>query len=90
MSADELEDLRKKIDALDKELLKALAKRMEVVREVGRYKKSKGLSLRDDERLKALLAERLKTAGELDLPEELVNKLYELIHEASLEAEKDA
>ncbi len=90
MSNDELEDLRKKIDALDEELLKALAGRLKVVRKIGRYKKSKGLDLRDDERLKALLADRLKTGSELDLPEEFVQKLYDLIHEASLDAEADA
>ncbi|HEX5744240.1 MAG TPA: chorismate mutase [Candidatus Saccharimonadales bacterium] len=90
MSSDELEELRQKIDALDEELLKTLVKRLEVVREVGRYKKAKGLDLRDDERLKALLEERLKTAGQLGLPEELVKELYELIHDASLDAESDA
>lgn len=90
MSKDELEDLRKKIDALDRELLQTLAKRLEVVKEIGRYKKSKGMDLRDDERLEALLAERLKAAGALDLPEEFVRKLYELIHEASLKKESDA
>jgi chorismate mutase len=87
VSNEELEDLRKKIDALDGELLKALAKRMDVVREIGRYKKSEGLALRDDERLQALLAERLKTADGLDLPRDFVKQLYELIHEAALDAE---
>lgn len=90
MNSDELERLRRQIDSLDGELLKILAKRMDVVREIGRYKKSEGLDLRDDERLKALLEDRLQTAGELGLTEESVRKLYELIHEIALETEADA
>lgn len=84
----ELEDLRNKIDALDEELLKLLGKRLEVVKEIGRYKKANGLELRDDERFKDLLAGRLKQAENLELPKELVGELYELIHGYALEIEK--
>lgn len=88
--SDELEDLRKQIDALDGELLKVLASRMEVVRAVGRYKKANGLNLLDEQRLQALLAGRQEQAAKLDLPKGLVAELYDLIHKYALEAEKEA
>ena len=60
---EDLDKLREKIDALDGELLEALAKRMEVVAEIGRYKKARGMELRDEERLRALLAAQLDRAA---------------------------
>jgi chorismate mutase len=82
-----LDELRKQIDALDGELLKTLAKRMEIVEALGKYKKAHGMDVRDDERFETLLADRLKRGGTLGLPKELVSALYNAIHEAALERE---
>lgn len=90
MSEDDLDGLRKKIDSIDEELLTILAKRMEVVRAVGRYKKTHGLELRDEERLQALLNGQLERAASLDLSKEFVAELYELIHKYALETEAEA
>lgn len=87
---EDLDKLREKIDALDGELLEALARRMEVVTEIGRYKKARGMELRDEERLRALLARQLDRAGSLNLPEELITELYELIHKYALRIENEA
>lgn len=87
---EDLDKLREKIDALDGELLEALARRMEVVTEIGRYKKARGMELRDEERLRALLARQLDRAGALNLPEELITELYELIHKYALRIENEA
>lgn len=87
---EDLDKLREKIDALDGELLEALARRMEVVKEIGRYKKARGMELRDEERLRALLARQLDRAGALNLPEELITELYELIHKYALRIENEA
>ncbi len=87
---EDLDKLREKIDALDGELLEALARRMEVVAEIGRYKKVRGIELRDEERLRALLASQLDRAASLNLPEELITELYELIHKYALRIETEA
>jgi chorismate mutase len=90
MSRDyELERLRKQIDALDQELLETLARRMEVVVQIGRYKKSRGLELRDEQRLQSLIEAQLARAETLKLPSELVTELYELIHSFALKAEAE-
>lgn len=86
----ELDKLRAKIDSLDDELLQALARRMEVVKGVGAYKKAEGLELRDDERLRQLLKERLERAEALGLPKDLVRDIYELIHEYALRIEAES
>jgi chorismate mutase len=87
---EDLDKLRERIDALDGELLEALARRMKVVAEIGRYKKARGMELRDEERLRALLAKQLDRAGSLNLPKELVTELYELIHKYALRIENEA
>lgn len=86
----DLGELREQIDALDKELLKTLAKRMEVVDAIGKYKKANGLELRDDQRFQALLSGQLARAEDLGLPGGLVTELSELIHKFALEREAEA
>lgn len=86
----ELDRLRRRIDGLDEDMIRTLASRMEVVKDIGRYKKANGLELRDDERLKALLEAQLGRPAAQDLPEAFVRELYELIHKYALEAEKGA
>lgn len=90
MSTPDLDALRKQIDALDTELLKTIARRMEVVEAIGRYKKESHLELRDEERFRALLAGQLERSNELGLPGELVKELYELVHKYALEREAEA
>jgi chorismate mutase len=86
----DLDKLRKQIDALDEELLKTLAQRMEVIEAIGKYKKANGLELRDEERFQALLSAQLSRAEALNLPKELVTELCELIHTFALEREAGA
>lgn len=86
----ELDKLRHEIDVLDGQILEALAKRMDIAEELGRFKKAEGIELRDDERFQALLADRLRQGETLGLPEELVSGLYHAIHEAALEREAGA
>ncbi len=88
--SDNLDQLRKQIDALDEELLQTLSKRMEVVAAIGKYKKANGLELRDEERFQSLLSAQLSRAEALKLPEELIKELSELIHTFALEREEEA
>ncbi|HEY5442740.1 MAG TPA: chorismate mutase [Candidatus Saccharimonadales bacterium] len=86
----QLENLRRQIDALDKQLLELLSKRMSIVREVGQYKQQHDLEPLDPERWQTLLAERLELATSLDLSEAFVSELYRLIHEYALAIEAEA
>lgn len=87
MTTDELQNLRKKIDSLDEELLQTLAKRFQLVQEVRTLKKSAGLPPLDETRWKTVLLSRQALAKELGLPVAFTEELMRLIHERSLEIE---
>ncbi len=82
----ELQELRKKIDALDKELLLNLEERFELVNDVARLKKNKGLPIRDKEREEDVIKSKY---GLTELPEEFVAKLFRLIIDESIKQEEE-
>ena len=84
-----LERLREQIDALDEELLNILAKRINVVREIGKYKKARSIPPLDEKRWQEVLKSKLSKAHSWNVSETLVESLYNLIHEHSLEIEND-
>lgn len=87
MNVNQLQELRQKIDSLDEELLRALAKRFLLVQEVRTVKKSAGLPPLDEARWRTVLSSRQALAKELGLPDTFTEKLMRLIHERSLEIE---
>lgn len=77
-----MEELRKKIDECDIEIVNALKKRMEVAKEIGLYKKKNNLPIYNAEREKILL-KKLKGMANRDLSEEAIEKIYTAIIDAS-------
>ena len=84
---DKLENWRKQIDALDEELLQILGKRINIVKEIGRYKKSNGIAPLDKKRWQTVLKSQLSRKELLNLSQDFIKKLYGLIHEYSLKIE---
>lgn len=85
---DELKKLREAIDTIDEELLAVLAQRMQKSREIGEYKLAHNIPALDSERWNELLSNRIIEAEKKHLSAEFIAKLYELIHEESLAAQK--
>ena len=83
-----LEELRKEIDNADEELVKAIAKRFEIIREIGKLKKEKNIPVLDEKRWDEVLKRISEKAKKLDVPEELMKKMYQEIHKAALMIEK--
>ena len=77
--------LRSEIDDIDDELLQLLARRMNVASQIGEYKRQSGLTVVQMERWKQILADHLKTGADLGLSEELIKKVFEAIHLASIQ-----
>lgn len=75
----EIEALRKKVDQVDKEILKLLKTRTELAKQMGRAKKSAGLPIRDLEREKTVLAKVSKEAKLSGLITEDVKAVYKEI-----------
>lgn len=83
-----IETLRNSIDEIDQQIIKLLAKRMEHAKSIGMLKKAQGISLVDKSRWMEVLSDRLSLARQQGLSEELVEKLWNMIHEYALEIEK--
>ena len=79
-----LDELRQEIDLLDEKLLKIIAKRMDIVREIGNLKKEKNLEALDKNRWQSVLKKIKEAAKNNNLSEEFVEKLYHEIHQAAL------
>ena len=76
--------LRGEIDDIDAELLQLLARRMNVSSQIGEHKKQQGLTVVQMDRWKQILADHLATGKELGLSPELIEKVFEAIHQASI------
>jgi chorismate mutase len=81
----DLAGLRSEIDDIDSELLQLLARRMEVSARIGEYKKQNNVTVVQMDRWKKILAEHVAMGGDLGLSPELVNEVFEAIHQASIE-----
>jgi monofunctional chorismate mutase len=76
MFQEELESLRAHIDAIDNELLNALARRVEVSTAIGRLKLANGLTVLDATREIKMIGERGAAAANLNLPQNWVMNLF--------------
>lgn len=79
--------LRSEIDDVDDELLQLLARRMNVASQIGEYKKEKCLAIVQMDRWKQILADHLEAGKDLGLSPELINKVFEAIHQASIDCQ---
>ncbi len=61
---DELQNLRRDIDAIDRELVELFRRRMNVTARVGAYKRERGIPVLDQERERQVLQNKGELAGE--------------------------
>ncbi len=80
----ELEQLRQKIDNIDRELLEVLAARMSVVEKLGEYKRENNVAVLQLDRWKTLHNNRADLGKKLNLYPELVEEMFKLIHMESI------
>lgn len=78
MSASELpiDELRARIEALDRTILEAVAERVELARSIGRAKQQSHAATLDPGREAAVIRRAVATGRELGLPSEPVRSLY--------------
>jgi chorismate mutase len=80
----QLELLRSRIDALDKELIEVLSSRTEIVREIGKYKKENNVTALQINRWTQLINNRVKLGRDMNLNEIFTKTLFQFIHEDSV------
>jgi chorismate mutase-like protein len=78
---------RRRIDALDDEIVRLLARRFEVVREVASLKERYGLPVRIPERIEEVCARNSDNAAGLGVDSSLVRELFAQIVAASCKLE---
>ncbi|MCK9219260.1 MAG: chorismate mutase [Bacteroidales bacterium] len=79
-----LEELRSEIDKLDEELIEILARRMNVVAEIGSYKKTNKITILQLKRWNQIIQERIEAGIKLGLSREFILKLLESVHEEGI------
>jgi chorismate mutase len=84
-----LEELRTEIDKIDGQLLQNLAKRMEIVDEIGEYKKEKGITILQMKRWAGILEDRLSIGTHLGLSQTFLKNMLALLHRESLQRQAE-
>jgi len=82
--SDQLEKLRRQIDQIDDHLLHELARRMEVAREIGAYKRHNQVTVLQVQRWQKILQQRRKLGEALGLSGAFVEDLLHSIHKESI------
>lgn len=83
-SAVSLEQLRKKIDSLDNQLIRVLSERMAVCREIGRYKRENNIQVVQAARYNEILKTRINEGVAGGLGEDFTRRLLLSVHDESV------
>lgn len=87
--AEELQNLREQIDQVDKSLLSLLAKRMQLVAEVGEVKNRHGLPIYAPDREASMLASRRNDAQKMGISPDLIEDVLRRVMRESYTKEND-
>ena len=82
--AESLVQLRRQIDQLDNELLEVLAKRMNISREIGTYKRDHNMPVVQPNRYGDVMSTRILAAKSMGIGEEFMRSILSAIHEESV------
>lgn len=77
-------ELRKEVDGLDHQLLDALSRRMEIVRQMSHYKEKYGTSSFQPHRWSEIVKDRTNYGVAHNLEQDFVLDMFELIHEEAI------
>lgn len=84
-----MDELREKIDMLDNTILETLTQRMQIIAEIGHYKKENNLTILQPDRWESILSRVTTEARENNLPQELVERIFKAIHQASIDRQTE-
>lgn len=85
----QLELLRNRIDAIDTELLETLSSRMEIVKQIGEYKRANNVTALQIGRFAELMEKRVRLGEKLNLDPHFVQQIFQHIHEDSVRMQTD-
>ena len=80
----ELEDFRKKIDSIDREVLSLLSERMALAPEIAKIKQAASEPVLQPERVAEMINSRKRSASDLGLDPDFIEQLFSLIIRESM------
>jgi len=83
----QLEQLRKQIDQIDRNLLELLSQRMEVIRDIGEVKHNNDITILQPARWAQIMETRLAEADSRELEPGFVRRMLQLMHQESINAQ---
>ena len=84
-----LEELRSEIDKLDEELIDILSRRMNIVEEIGKYKKENNITILQLKRWSRIIHDRVNNGVRLGLSRDFLLRLLEALHEESIQRQTE-
>lgn len=85
----QLDDIRKKIDNADRELIEILKTRMSLVEQACEYKRENNVTIFQVDRWNEIFRSRTDWARKMNLSEDLISEIYKLIHVESIRQETE-
>ncbi|MEK9175383.1 MAG: chorismate mutase [Patescibacteria group bacterium] len=79
----ELEEIRKKLDTIDENILNLIAERIFYAPQIAEYKKKNNLPIYDAKREKQIIESKKMLAEKLGIDGEFVEKIFTILMEAS-------
>jgi chorismate mutase len=84
-----LEELRSEIDKIDEELVDILARRMDIVEEIAKYKKENNITILQLKRWSQIIHDRVDAGVRLGLSREFILNLLEVLHEETIQRQTE-
>jgi 4-amino-4-deoxychorismate mutase len=85
----DLEPFRRRLDALDDELVRLFGERFNIIREVALYKREHDIPMMQPDRIAEVRARYLARGTELELPPDFTASLFDLLIAASCKLEDE-
>ncbi len=86
---DNIDELRRRIDSIDKEILQMLGNRMKVSKKIGEYKMQKNIAVLQPDRWNEIIEQTMELAKPLGLSEEFISRLLRAVHQESINHQKE-
>ncbi len=84
-----LEQLRSEIDKIDAELLEILSRRLDIISEIGKYKKENNITILQIRRWSNIIRERLSNGLSRGLNRDFLKNILELVHKESIRIQNE-
>lgn len=85
----DLEDYREEIDRVNRDVVDAVSRRMNIVEEIGDYKKRNGMDMKDEGREEVVKQQFEKLFNQENLPKERGREFAELLIQLALDEERN-